>query len=299
MKSIAVFVLSSSLFVWGQGPAAMAPETVVARIKEQPITAGQLRAIIQTIPTEAQKNLLKDGKTLVDYVAFTRKLAEIAEKAHLDQQSPIKETLEAQRMQTMAAAEFQAAQDAITVSGDEQRKFYQTNKDRYIQAKIKLLYISFNNNAPPQTDPKAKKILNEQEAKAKTEKVLAQIRGGADFVTMVKEYSEDPSKAKDGDFGSPIRRSEKVLPDDVITKIFAMKPGQVSDPVRTPIGYYLFRLEELTTRPYDEVSSDIFMEIRQARFTEFVNNARKGLDVKIEKPEFFTQATSSATQPQK
>jgi parvulin-like peptidyl-prolyl isomerase len=116
---------------------------------------------------------------------------------------------------------------------------------------------------------------------------------------MLKEYSEDPSKAKDGDFGSPIRRSEKVLPDDVITKIFAMKPGQVSDPVRTPIGYYLFRLEALTTQPYDEVSSDIFMEIRQSRFTEFVNNARKGLDVKIEKPEFFTQTTSSATQPQK
>ena len=297
MKSIAIFILLGSLSLWAQAPAAISPETVVARIKGQPVTAGQLRAITQIIPAEAQKNLLKDGKTLVDYVAFMQKLAGMAEKSHLDQQSPIKETLEAQRMLTMATAEFAAAQDSITVSGDEQKKFYQANKDRYTQAKIKLLYISFNNNPAPQTDPKAKKILNEQEAKAKTEKLLAQIRAGADFVKLVKENSEDPSKAKDGDFGTPIRRSEKVLPDDVITAIYAMKPGQVSDPVRTPIGYYLFRLEELTTQPYEEVSSDIFMEIRQGRSGEFMNNLRKGVDVKIEKPEFFTQTTSSAAQP--
>jgi len=299
MKSIAIFILLGSLSLWAQGPADIPPETVVAHIQGQPVTAGQLRAITQIIPTEAQKNLLKDGKTLVDYVAFMQKLAGMAEKAHLDQQSPIKETLAAQRMLTMATAEFGAIQDSITVSGDEQKKFYQVNKDRYTQAKIKLLYISFHNNPPPQTDPKAKKILSEQEAKAKTEKLLAQIRGGADFVKLVKENSEDPSKAKDGDFGSPIRRSEKVLPDDVITTIFAMKPGQVSEPVRTPIGYYLFRLEELTTQPYTEVSSDIFMEIRQARFNELMNNTRKDLDVKIDKPEFFTHATSSATQPPK
>lgn len=293
MKSFAIFIFLGSLSLWAQAPAAMSPETVVARINGQPVTAGQLRAITQIIPAEAQKNLLKDGKTLVDYVAFMQKLAGMAEKAHLDQQSPIKETLEAQRMLTMATAEFAAAQDGITVSADEQKKYYQANKDRYTQAKIKLLYISFNNNPAPQ----AKKILNEQQAKAKIEKLLAQIRSGADFVTLVKENSEDPSKAKDGDFASPIRRSEKLLPDDVITAIFAMKPGQVSDPVRTPIGYYLFRLEELTTQPYDAVSSDIFMEIRQRRFTEVMDKARKDVDVKIEKPEFFTQATSSATKP--
>jgi peptidyl-prolyl cis-trans isomerase C len=299
MKFIAIVILLGSLLLWAQAPAAISPEIVVARIKGQPVTAGQLRAITQIIPAEAQKNLLKDGKTLVDYVAFMQKLAAMAEKAHLDQQSPIKETLEAQRMLTMATAEFGAAQDAITVSGEEQKKFYQVNKDRYAQARIKLLYISFNNNPAASGDPKAKKILNEQEAKAKTEKLLAQIRSGADFVKLVKEHSEDPSKAKNGDFGTPIRRSQKVLPDDVITTIFAMKPGQVSNPVRTPIGYYLFRLEELTTQPYEEVSSDIFMEIRQSRFSELMNETRKGLDVKIEKPEFFTQITSSAAQPQK
>ena len=39
------------------------------------------------------------------------------------------------------------------------------------------------------------------------------------------------------------------------------------------------------------------MEIRQSRFNEVMNEARKGLDVKIDKPEFFTQTTSSATPP--
>jgi parvulin-like peptidyl-prolyl isomerase len=76
--------------------------------------------------------------------------------------------------------------------------------------------------------------------------------------------------------------------------VFALKAGQVSDPVRFPSGFYLFRLEEMATQPYDQVRDQIFMEIRQKRFDEWLEKTRKGLDVKIENPDFFKAASGNA-----
>ena len=284
MKDFAIVVF----FAWSSAWAQLPPETVVARIDGKPVTAAFLTGVMQTNPPEARAGIMRDPKTFLDYIAFSQKLAELAERAHLDQQSPVKETLEAQRMQTLAAAEYAAAQDSIPIPEEDRKKFYETHPERYKQARIKLLYVSFHDNP----SPNAKKILTEAEAKAKIEKLLAQIRAGADFVKLVKENSEDSSAAKNGDYGAPIRQSEKVLPEPAMRAIFALKPGQVSDPVRTAAGYYLFRLEELTTQPYQAVSSDIFMEIRQGRFEAEMNKIRQS-DIKIEKPEFFTKAPAN------
>src|SRR5205823_14196176 len=117
--------------------------------------------------------------------------------------------------QTLANAQVSAATDAIPVTLDEQKKFYEANRDRYTQAKVKVLFISFRTTPPPAvSDPKAKKYLSEPEAKAKIEKLLAEVRGGADFVKLLKENSDDAeSLAKDGDFGQLIKRSDNV-PDN-------------------------------------------------------------------------------------
>ena len=55
-----------------------------------------------------------------------------------------------------------------------------------------------------------------------------------------------------------------------------------------------FRLEELTSQTFDQVSSDIFMEIRQKRFSEWLEKVQKSVDTKIENEEFFTKAASAA-----
>ena len=280
--------------VWAQAaPPALTPETVVAHIGETPITAGELMTVLQLSPPEAQKNL-RDGKAFVEQYGLTQKLASLAEDAHLEQQSPAKETLKLQRMYTMANAEMVVAQDAIPVSVEDQKKFYEANRDRYTRARIKLLYVSFHNNPEPRSDPNAKKILSEPEAKAKIEKLLAQIRSGADFVKLVKENSEDPSKANDGDYGAPIRRSDKLLPEDGMKAIFSLKPGDVTDPVRTPSGYYLFRLEELIVQPFAQVRDDIFVEVRHGRFLEWLDKTQKSIGVKIDHPDFFKKVMANA-----
>ena len=71
------------------------------------------------------------------------------------------------------------------------------------------------------------------------------------------------------------------------TAIFSLKQGEVSDPVRTKSGFYLYRLEELKIQPYDDVKDNIFIQIQAIKFREWYQGLMKNLDVKIAKPEFF------------
>jgi len=69
---------------------------------------------------------------------------------------------------------------------------------------------------------------------------LAQVRGGANFADLARRVSEDPgSKANGGNLGMIGRNTMVKAFEDAA---FALEPGQVSGPVRTPFGFHvLFR----------------------------------------------------------
>ena len=292
MKAVIFVAPLLSLAVWCQTP--IKPDAVVATIDGKPLTAAEATAILEANAPAARQNLLKDPKAFLEQLTLFRKFEAIAEKAQLDRQSPTKEQLDLlkmqyglARMQILANAQIAAATDAIPVLESEKKKFYEANPDRYLQAKVKVLLVQFRANPAPQA-----KFLSEAEAKVKVDRLASQIRAGADFVKLVRENSDDAdSKAKDGDY-PPIRRSDQA-PDNIKSAIFSLKPGQVSDPVRTPAGFYLFRLEDLSPEPYEKVGNDIFVEIRQTRFGELIETQRKSISVKIENQDFFTQAASA------
>lgn len=68
--------------------------------------------------------------------------------------------------------------------------------------------------------------------------------GEADFATMARLHSVDSSATRGGDLGW-------VLPGDTVPDFEAamnkLKPGQISEPVRTPYGYHLIQVVERRT----------------------------------------------------
>ncbi len=122
-------------------------------------------------------------------------------------------------------------------------------------------------------------------------KLLAAIKSGADFVKLVKENSEDAtSKGKDGDFGTFARGDN--LPESVRAVVFALKAGEVSDPVRQSNGFYIFRAEEVSQKPFAEVSDQIVRELRNAHLKEFLDSTTKGLNIKFENEQFFSEGST-------
>jgi len=80
------------------------------------------------------------------------------------------------------------------------------------------------------------------QARAKAEALRKEIEGGKDFAAVARESSEDPgSKARGGDLGWVERGSwEPVLADAA----FALKAGELTQPVETKFGVHLVKVEE-------------------------------------------------------
>ena len=268
---------------------SLPPETVLATVDGRKVTAADLQGLLRGMPPQMQRQAMMNPMPFLHQYGLLRRLTALAEEEKLDQKSPYKEQIEYNRMVTLAQAELADRQSHIQITPEEIQQTYDTNQDRYAQAKVKAIYIPFSANPPKQDDPNAKKVLTEAEAKEKAAKLLADLRAGADFVQMVKEHSGDKnSAAKDGDFGV-IRKSDR-LADPIKTAVFALNPGELSEPVRQPNGYYLFRVEETGVQPFDEVKQQITGELRQARFDQWMKETQKTIEIRIEHQDLLRQA---------
>jgi len=84
----------------------------------------------------------------------------------------------------------------------------------------------------------------EQETRAKAEEVLKRIRAGEDFAKLAQEFGSDGTKDVGGDLGwfGPGR-----MHPDFEKAAYALKPGEVSDLVKTPFGIHIIKLEARKT----------------------------------------------------
>jgi len=88
----------------------------------------------------------------------------------------------------------------------------------------------------------------DKESRAKAEEVLKRIRGGEDFAKLAQEFGSDGTKDKGGDLGwfGPGQ-----MHPDFEKAAYALKPGEVSELVKTPYGVHIIKLEERKTETVD------------------------------------------------
>ena len=88
---------------------------------------------------------------------------------------------------------------------------------------------------------KTNEIVSEQDARQRLISLRDRILTGADFAELARLGSEDGTAARGGDLGW-------VYPGDTVPEferaMNALAPGELSEPVRTPFGYHLIRVEE-------------------------------------------------------
>jgi parvulin-like peptidyl-prolyl isomerase len=261
MKFIALTLLCvAALFSQTPPPQSKPPAvpdlpdgTPVASFEDGTImTMGELRGLLIAVNNpQAASNL----PAFLDQWAMFRKMARMADEDKLDKESPIKEELLYARTFVMAQAEITHKGNPI-VDGDDVEHYYEAHKSNYQLVKAYTIYIAFSNSAASQTGSDGKKILSEAEAKAKAAALLEQIRKGADFKKLAKENSDDEtSRAKDGFFGD--LRPTDPMPDSIRTAIFQLKPGETTDVIAQPNGFYLFRAEAVTYKPFSEVRDQV------------------------------------------
>ena len=299
---LSILIFGASLFAQAPAPPATpataaepAADTVIASFEGRNLTYGELKAFVTAlVPPEQRQMVLRNPAFVVHRYFLWQHLANMAQKDKLDEKSPTREQLYWDRVNILVQAKLNDMSNQTSADENDLKKYYEANKDKYTQVRVKTIYVSFSAN-PADAGSGGAKVASEAEAKAKIEKILAEIRAGADFVKMVKQYSEDAtSREKDGDLET-FRKSDSI-PDAIRAAVFKLKQGEVSEPVRQPNGFYLFRAEEVSVRSYQQVQSEIYDLVRTQNYKNKLDQMDKNIDYKIENPAFF-KATAAASAP--
>jgi peptidyl-prolyl cis-trans isomerase C len=300
MKPLVLIVFLCGLIA-AQTPAAPAPgmpnvpdDTVIAIFDDgAKLTMGELKAFYSVLPPNSQQGMIRDRKAFVEQWALLRKLAVIAEMKKLDQASPSKEALEYNRLLVLSQAAINDELMNTAPAPGAIEKYYEANKERYKQVKVKAIYITFSKEPVSKLGSNGKPLLSEEDARAKAQKLLAEIRSGADFVKLVRDNSEDAaSRDKDGDFAT-LRPTDNI-PDAIKSAVFSLKQGEVSDPVQQPNGFYLLRAEEISYRTLADLRSDIQESMKQEHFRDWMQQMHESTKVQFPSPEFLGNAQPAA-----
>ncbi|MBU2538775.1 MAG: peptidylprolyl isomerase [Proteobacteria bacterium] len=147
------------------------------------------------------------------------------------------------------------------VTEQEAKDFYNNNQDKFAQpemAHARHILITAK-----ETESKADK----DRKRAKLVQIKKQLKDGADFAELAKQFSDCPSKERGGDLGF-FPRGQMVKPFE--QAVFKMMPGDVSDVVETEFGYHLIKLEEkkpAKTVSFDEAKAKITAYLTQEKVT--------------------------------
>ena len=148
------------------------------------------------------------------------------EKIKRTLEDPIRKQIMVQKLEQKKFGDVQASRHEV-------QEFFEKYKDSLgvTPEKVKLAHIFII--------PKVTEKMKEKYYK-KAEAILDSIKHGADFAAMAKKYSEDPGSAQDGgDLGWV---GKGVFYPEFEAAAFALKPGQLSGVVESPVGYHIIQM---------------------------------------------------------
>ena len=221
-------------------PLAFAADTVVAKVDGMEITeqdiavaAEDLAEAVQQMPEEKRRDYY------IAYLADLRLASKAAREAKLDESADFKLRM-AYRNDKVLLEEYLAVEARKLVT----------------EASMRALYDESVKQMKPEPEIRARHILVETEDAAKA--VVTRLKAGEDFAKVAGEVSKDPgSGAEGGDLGYFTK--ERMVPE-FSTAAFAMKVGDVSDPVKSQFGFHVIKVEDIRERPvpgFDEVKGQI------------------------------------------
>ncbi|HZO82660.1 MAG TPA: peptidylprolyl isomerase [Candidatus Binataceae bacterium] len=140
----------------------------------------------------------------------------------------------------------------VNISPDEVKAYYDAHPGEFTVKKERFKLAQILIALPPNPTP-----AQVEEARNKAEDIRKQAVSGGDFAALARQYSDDDSKGQGGELGD-FSRGEVL--DPIQSALDQMKPGDISEPIRTEHGFHIVKLEEHDApgvKPLAEVSAKI------------------------------------------
>ncbi len=159
----------------------------------------------------------------------------------------------------------------VVIPRPELEDYYNKHKSEFVRQEVvslREILISIGDGSP------AKVAAAEKKAKDIAERAR---KGGEKFTDLARQYSDAPTAAQDGELGS-FKKGE-VAPA-IESVVFAHDKGYVTDPIRTPAGFEIYRVEEhykAGQETFDEAQQEIQGKLAEQRIQPKVREYLTGL----------------------
>jgi peptidyl-prolyl cis-trans isomerase SurA len=253
------------------GQAAQLVDRIVAVVNKDVITLSELNAAVGTV----ERQLRRQGTPAPPRAVLERQMLErlIVDKAQLqrarDTGIRIDELQLDRAVQRIAEnnkltlADFRRALERDGVPFDAWRQDLREQimvsrlRERDVDEKIQVsdsevdLFLEEMKANPARAEYNASHILVRipeqssperiEQARARALKARAEAAAGGDFARLAATYSDAPDALEGGAIGW---RSHQRLPELFAGALSRMKPGEVSEPLRSPAGFHVIKLHE-------------------------------------------------------
>jgi peptidyl-prolyl cis-trans isomerase C len=251
-----------------QSPAPEGDGTrVVAKVNGHEITVEEVRLAADDLMTQLGEVPPRlRFPFVVEYLVERHLLAQAAVKEGVAESESYKERL--------AFYQAKALRDA-----------YYTDKlkPKVTEEAMKAAYEEQAAKVSKEERVRARHILVATEQEAKD--IAARLAKGEKFEDLAKQYSLDGSKDYGGDLG--YFTAAEMVPEFSKTA-FALKAGEVSEPVKTEFGWHIIKLEDRRTggaQPYEDVKSAIRLVLLRKAVQDQVIELRKTAVIEVFDPD--------------
>lgn len=157
----------------------------------------------------------------------------------------------------------------------------------YIEAEARKTYETTARSIGPEGMFRAAHILirlpqqatatEQAAAKERIDSIYAALKGGADFAEMARTLSQDPGTAREGGMLPWLSKGQLLKEFEVVA--LAMKPGEMSKPVLTPVGYHIILMSERKQfEPYEFHRASILQYLEQRGINA---QAKRSMGIKL------------------
>ena len=269
--------------------AAASP--VVMTVAGEAVTQADFEMLLQNLSPalQAQGTTPEGKRQIAEQLAEVKSLAHEARRRKLDQDAKLRQQLQIQADQALANAALNQMIGNTPVTEEILRKYYESHAKEYELVKARHILIRFQGSPvslrPNQND------LTEAEALEKAKQLKKKIAAGEDFATLAKAESDDAGSGAQGGSLGTFGKGQMV--PEFEKAAFSQAKGTISDPVKTQFGYHIIETQDLLTKSFDEVKSEIEPKVRPEHARSLAIQVRKATAVTLDE-NYFGKAPAGA-----
>lgn len=259
------------------------PDRVVVAVGDVTVTAAQFDQIIGALPEQYRSVARGSGrKQFADNIVRIVVLAQEGKRRKLDESSAYRTQSMFQDANILANMTYEEIGKNIKLDEADVRKYYEAHKAEFEQVHARHILIRVQGSPTPVRP--GQKDLTEPEALAKAQDLRKRIQAGEDFAQLASQESDDTgSAAKGGDLG--FFRHGQMVPS-FEQAAFALQPGELGEPVKSPFGYHVIKVEAKESKSFEDVRPELERRMRPEQAQKTLEELQKKSPVVLD-PDFF------------